>query len=200
MSENHRRFEELPVWQDARKLCHQVYSVCKTPAFRADADLVSQIRRAAVSVLSNIAEGMERGSNDELIAFLFYAKGSSGEVRAQIYVAEDQQYLVAGDANAIRARAESISRQLSGWIKALQAPDAPRGPRFHKEPARANRRWEALKDRFVILPNGSWVERDDGKGKTEDGVDDGRGKPEDGIGDGRGKPEDGIGDGKGKTE
>ncbi|MDO8137782.1 MAG: four helix bundle protein [Candidatus Brocadiales bacterium] len=76
-------FEDLVVWQKARELVKRVYELTKGKEFARDFSLVDQLRRASVSVLSNIAEGFERGSNVEFIQFLYVAKGSCGEVRAQ---------------------------------------------------------------------------------------------------------------------
>ena len=75
-----RQFEDLHVWQDARQLVNQVYQATKLRGFSRDRDLSGQIRRAAVSTMSNIAEGFERGSKREFIQFLTDAKGSNGEV------------------------------------------------------------------------------------------------------------------------
>src|SRR6266498_2418755 len=86
-------FEELRVWQKARELANVIYVATRQGGFVRDHGLVDQIRRAAVSVLSNIAEGFERGSYTEFIQFLYIAKGSCGEVRAQLYIARDQEYL-----------------------------------------------------------------------------------------------------------
>jgi len=112
--------------------------------FSYDSGLKDQIQRASVSVMSNIAEGMERGSNDELIYFLFIAKGSAGEVRAQLYVAEDQEYVSGDYSEKARKSAEAISRQLSAWIKSLQSPDAHPGPKFHKSESKAQSNIEKL--------------------------------------------------------
>ena len=84
------RFEEIEAWRVARELTRMVYEVTKGEGFRRDFGLRDQVQRAAVSVMSNIAEGFERGSNREFIQFLFYAKGSAGEVRSQLVVALDQ--------------------------------------------------------------------------------------------------------------
>lgn len=75
-------FEDLKVWQKARELANLIYSVTRQETCSRDFGLVDQIRRAAVSVISNIAEGFERGSYTEFIQFLYIAKGSCGEVRA----------------------------------------------------------------------------------------------------------------------
>lgn len=85
-----QRFEDLVVWQRARELTREIYKL--TIDWR-DFGLHDQIRRASVSVLSNIAEGFERGSNVELIQFLYIARGSCGEVRAQLVVALDAGYV-----------------------------------------------------------------------------------------------------------
>ncbi|MEK7089656.1 MAG: four helix bundle protein [Patescibacteria group bacterium] len=82
------RFEELPIWKDARIISSEVYK--KTRSFK-DFSLRDQMRRAAVSIVSNIAEGFERWSNKEFIQFLYIAKGSVGELRAQLYVAYDAE-------------------------------------------------------------------------------------------------------------
>ena len=85
-----RRFEDLAVWQKARELTKEIYKAlreCRDYGFK------DQIQRAAVSVMSNIAEGFERGTKQEFINYLFIAKGSAGEVRAQLYIALDAGYL-----------------------------------------------------------------------------------------------------------
>ena len=134
-----KTFEELPVWKAGRMLVRRVYGFTRKISDRGFSE---QIHRAAVSVPANIAEGHERGSTPDLIHFLFIAKGSAGEVRSQLYSAEDLGYLESGDADALREACFDISRQLSGWIQSMQTPNFRGGPRHHKEPDRA---W----DRFV---------------------------------------------------
>jgi hypothetical protein len=95
-----------------------------------------------VSILSNVAEGVERSSTADLINFLFIAKGSSGEVRSQLYVAEDQGYISPVHAAELRTKAENISRQLSAWIQSMQTPDFNPGPRFHKEKSPSELKYE----------------------------------------------------------
>ena len=86
-------FEDLEVWKTARELTNRIYGITADGSFSKDYGLRDQIRRAAVSIMSNIAEGYERGGNQVLIQFLSIAKGSSGEVRSQLYVAMDQEYI-----------------------------------------------------------------------------------------------------------
>lgn len=88
-----KKFEDLEIWKLARELTNKIYQVTNDRAFSKDYGLKDQIRRAAVSVMSNISEGYERGGNQELIRFLSIAKGSSGEVRCQLYIAMDQKYI-----------------------------------------------------------------------------------------------------------
>jgi len=88
-----KQFEDLEVWQEARRLTQTIYRVTRTEKFSKDFSLRDQIQRAAVSVMSNIAEGFERGGNQEFSQFLYVAKASCGEVRSQIYVALDQGYM-----------------------------------------------------------------------------------------------------------
>ena len=137
-----RNFEELPVWKEARKLTKGIYEASKTKPFYFDKGLVDQITRASVSVMSNIAEGIERGTTKELIYFLFIAKGSVGEVRCQLYVAEDQGYISRENAEVMRCTARQISCQLNSWIKALQASDTPRGPQYNKQKSKADKSYD----------------------------------------------------------
>ncbi len=83
-------FEDLEIWKLAREVTNRVYSLTRKDAFSKDFGLVDQIRRASVSVMSNIAEGFERGGNQEFIQFLFIAKASYGEARCQLHIAYDQ--------------------------------------------------------------------------------------------------------------
>ena len=137
-----RKFEEIPVWQKARELCKRIYPLTKQKPFCCDHGLVDQITRASVSVLSNIAEGVERGSTAELLQFLFIAKGSAGEVRAQLYVAQDQNYISDKESEELRNVSQEISYQLSNWIKSMQTIDAPAGPKYNKEQNKADKFYE----------------------------------------------------------
>jgi four helix bundle protein len=115
-----KQFEDLHVWQEARGLVNEVYKVTKQGAFRRDFSLRDQITRAAVSSMSNIAEGFERGSRREFIQFLNVAKGSTGEVRSQLYVALDQEYVDQKMFEKLRGSALAVSRRLAKFIRYLE--------------------------------------------------------------------------------
>ena len=93
MSNKIEKFEDFIAWQKARKLTRQIYKATNLPAFSRDFGLKDQIRRAAVSIMSNIAEGFERGRPSEFHQFLSIAKGSCAELRSQLYVALDAGYV-----------------------------------------------------------------------------------------------------------
>src|SRR6266480_678258 len=116
------RFEDLPVWNTAIDLAVQVYTLTERLQFRSHRSLRDQIERAAVSVSNNIAEGFERGTNNELLAFLYIARGSSGEVRSMLCLLNRLSAFhdLDPEVHALKARAESSSRQLKGWIQSLQ--------------------------------------------------------------------------------
>jgi four helix bundle protein len=118
------RFEDLLVWQKARELARLIYDLTRGRAFAADFGLRGQIREAAVSVMSNIAEGYERGSDAEFGHFLSIAKGSCGEIRSQLYVASDQAYIDAADFTHAADRAAEVSRMLQGLSKKVRRPPA----------------------------------------------------------------------------
>ena len=116
-------FEDLRVWQQGRELTNRVYQSTRQGAFARDRALSDQIRRAAVSIMSNIAEGFERGSKAEFIQFLYVAKGSCGEVRAQLQIARDQDYLSASDFDDLHRLARRISGMISKFIAHLRQSD-----------------------------------------------------------------------------
>lgn len=124
-------FEELRVWQKARELANVIYAATRQGGFARDYGLADQIRRAAVSVLSNIAEGFERGSYTEFIQFLYIAKGSCGEVRAQLYLARDQEYLTEALFRQCHTLAVEVSRLLSGLADHLKN-SRQRGDKFRR--------------------------------------------------------------------
>ena len=114
------KFEELEVWREAKRLVKAVYSATRQGAFAKDFGLRDQLQRAAVSIMSNIAEGFERGTNKEFVQFLHIAKGSAGEVRSLLYVAFEIGYLDERTFKIMTDSAISISRRLSKFIKYLQ--------------------------------------------------------------------------------
>src|SRR5262245_33004339 len=113
-------FEDLHVYQRARELTNGVYRVTRSGEFVPDRGLVDQIRRASTSIMSNIAEGFERGTKAEFIQFLFIAKGSSGEVRAQLQDAADQNFIGQNEYNRLYNPAWLTSGMLSNFIAHLQ--------------------------------------------------------------------------------
>ena len=115
-----KRFEDLEVWQRAKELTNLIYKVSSGGEFARDYGLRDQMRRAAVSVMSNIAEGFESQTQIMFIQFLGRAKGSAGEVRAQLYIANDQGYLTEDQFNSALSLAEISSKQLTRFIQYLQ--------------------------------------------------------------------------------
>lgn len=114
-----QKFEDLIAWQKARALTRSVYEVTKQGAFANDYGLANQIQRAAVSIMSNIAEGHERDNPNEFYRFLGIAKGSCAEVRCQLYVAHDVQYITDAQFQALRQQAEELGKIIGGLRKAV---------------------------------------------------------------------------------
>ena len=109
-----RRFEDLLAWQKARALTAGVYDVTADGSFSRDFDLRNQIREAAVSTMSNIAEGFDRASHNEFHRFLSIAKGSCGELRSQLYVALDAGYIDRETFGRLQEQALEASRIING--------------------------------------------------------------------------------------
>src|SRR3990167_5463726 len=126
-------FEDLEVWKEARRLTNEVYAVTRNGGFSKDFGLRDQIQRATVSIMSNIAEGFERGGNQELIQFLYIAKGSCGEVRSQLYIALDQGYISRDQFDQMLNSFKRISGMLSSLIDYLKG-SRMRGEKFKKRP------------------------------------------------------------------
>jgi len=119
------RFEAPPVWKEAIRLANGVYDMTESKAWKGSRSLRDQIERAALSVSNNIAEGFERGTTNELLAFLYIARGSAGEVRSMLCFIERRKPF--GDFKSqisnLKSSAESCSRQLRAWADHLQNSD-----------------------------------------------------------------------------
>lgn len=114
------KFEQIESWKKARQLTNDIYQSTGTGEFARDFELKDQIRRASVSVLSNIAEGFERGGDREFLRYLTMAKGSCGEVRAQLYVALDQKYLSKEVFDKLSTNATEVGQLLFGFMRYLR--------------------------------------------------------------------------------
>lgn len=122
-----KRFEDLEVWQKSKELTNLVYKYSSNGIFAHDFGLRDQMRRASVSMMSNIAEGFESQTQSMFIKYLGFAKGSAGELRAQLYIARDQGYMTDEEFNAIFSLAEVCSKQLARFIQYLESqPNARR--------------------------------------------------------------------------
>ena len=117
------RFEDIDAWKMARELTKAVYQITGTGQFARDFGLRDQIRRAVVSIMSNIAEGFERGGNKEFLQFLSLAKGSCGEVRAQLYIALDQLHISDAQFQELVEQTITVSRLIAGLMKYLSTSD-----------------------------------------------------------------------------
>src|SRR5437667_10615945 len=114
------RFEELPVWQAGIELAVKAYGMSKRPAFRRERSFRDQLERAAVSVSNNIAEGFERGTTNELLQFIYIARGSAGEVRSMLCLLSRRPWMTdcKCQISDLKSTAENCSRQLRGWADA----------------------------------------------------------------------------------
>ena len=159
------RFEQLPVWNASINLAVQIYAFTSKPAFKGQFNLRDQIERAAVSISSNIAEGFERGTTQELLTFLYIARGSAGEVRSLLCLIERLPAFLEfkSEISDLKSTAEGNSRQLRGWADSLQNSKIP-GQRYLTEKAR--RATQADRERKEFLDKLQHI-REEGQRKSE---------------------------------
>jgi four helix bundle protein len=166
----YQRFEDLPVWRKAVEVYELAEELLDDQGFRATRGFRDQLDRAALSVSNNIAEGFERGTTNELLSFLYIARGSAGEVRSMLALKLRRARQAGWPADAqsriaeLAAAAESCSRQLRAWAESLQNSDIA-GPRRlnrqTKEAYDARKRAEACrKDLLLRLPENHPLRRD----------------------------------------
>ncbi|MBN2119854.1 MAG: four helix bundle protein [Candidatus Omnitrophica bacterium] len=115
-----RKFEELDIWKRTRELTKIIYKISSVPGFSRDWGLRDQLRRASVSVMSNIAEGFDSGSRKEFARFLSISRRSTSEMQSQLYVALDQSYMSQEDFKLIYKEIEEIRRMITSFIKYLK--------------------------------------------------------------------------------
>ncbi|RLD17010.1 MAG: hypothetical protein DRI36_04845 [Caldiserica bacterium] len=113
----YKRFEDLPIWKSAFEIVVRIYK--ETEKIR-DFTLKDHLRRTALSIPSNIAEGFERGSSKEFMRFLFIAKGSSGELRTQLRIAQQMGFFSSKKCKELISDVENISRQIMGLIESIK--------------------------------------------------------------------------------
>jgi len=132
------RFEEVPVWQDAAGLAVGIFQLTADKAFVGKGDIANQAQRAVLSISNNIAEGFERGTTQELITFLYYARGSAGEVRSILAVIERMSGFahLKSQISNLKSEAEQVSRQLRGWADSMQNTDI-KGQRYLTDKSKA---------------------------------------------------------------
>ena len=146
----YERFEQLPVWQAAMKLTEDVFRLTEDKGFNYKGDLRSQLQRAALSIPNNVAEGFERGTTQELLTFLYIARGSTGEVRSMLILVERLPYFshLRSEISSLKSQTESMSRQLRAWADSLQNSEI-QGHRYL--PNRTRHRDEQKKRAEVFL-------------------------------------------------
>lgn len=116
------RFEDLEVWKEGRKLSRKIYVLTRGKKFSVDYPLVDQIRRAVISITSNIAEGFDSQSNVEFVRFLKYSRRSVSEVKNQLYIALDEEYISQKDFDEAYELCSTISKMLYGFMSYLRKP------------------------------------------------------------------------------
>lgn len=114
------RFEDLEAWKMARILVKEVYVTTSRTSFSKDFSLKDQMRRAAVSVMSNIAEGFERVNKSEKLHFYNIARASAGELRSQFYICLDQGYISPMESEKLLITGENVGRLISGLMRSYK--------------------------------------------------------------------------------
>jgi four helix bundle protein len=146
----YRSFEELPVWQDAIELAVRVFDLTEKPCFRGHSGTRNQLENATVSISNNIAEGFERGTTQELLTFIYIARGSAGEVRSMLHLLDrlpsfkDLKFEISD----LKSRSISVSRQLRGWADSLQNSDI-RGQRYLNDRSRRMTKESQEREEFL---------------------------------------------------
>jgi four helix bundle protein len=119
MAEKVKKFEDLRCWQLAREIVRKIYGITSKGSFAKDFSLRDQVRRAAISIISNISEGFDRHSKKEFVQFLYIARGSISEVKAQLYVALDLGYLDQGEFSGLYEKLSECAGTIFNLIKSL---------------------------------------------------------------------------------
>jgi len=114
------KFEDIIAWQKALELSDLIYNYSNKEHFSKDFGLRDQMRRASISVVSNIAEGFEREGNNQFVYFLLVAKASAGELRAQLYIAKNQKYISQEEFELINNKVLEVSKTISGFVSYLR--------------------------------------------------------------------------------
>lgn len=114
------KFEDLEIWKISLKITKDIYTISAKQEFCRDFGLRDQIRRAVISISSNIVEGFEKNNNNELIRFLKISKGSAGEVRNHLYIALAVKYISQSEFEIINKEIENLASQIGGFIVYLQ--------------------------------------------------------------------------------
>ncbi len=147
----YERFEDLPVWKASIELGVQIYALTASTNFKNQSSLRNQIERAAVSVSNNIAEGFERGTTQELLTFLYIARGSAGEVRSMLCLLERLPSFsdnLKSEISNLKSLVEGISRQLRAWADSLQNSEI-KGQRYLTDKARRTNQAVRERDEFL---------------------------------------------------
>jgi len=122
------RFEDIDAWQEARKLTKTSYALTQTGRFAKDWGLVDQLQRASVSVMTNIAEGFDSGSNPEFVRFLGYARRSASEAQSVLYIALDQGYITDDQFSSAYEQAEKVRRMVTSFSRYLRTRQRANAP------------------------------------------------------------------------
>jgi len=115
------KFEEIEAWKEARELTEDIYRVTKAKAFDRDVGLCDQLRRAAVSIMANIAEGFDCGSDREFVKFLGYSMRSASELQSHLYVALDQEYLGGESFKWLYVQSTRVKNLIGGFVRYLRS-------------------------------------------------------------------------------
>jgi four helix bundle protein len=118
-----KNFEDLKVWKDAAAIAIRIYRLCSTGQLSTDFGARDQLRRAAVSISNNIAEGFEYNNNKDFVKYLRYSKGSAGELRSNLYILAEAEIINLSDYQTLRDEIVNVSRELEGFIKYLKEFD-----------------------------------------------------------------------------
>ena len=114
-----KRFEDLECWKEARELVRLIYGITNSEQFRKDFELVSQVRRSAVSAMANVAEGFHRNSNKDFMKFLDYARSSVAETISHCYIALDQNYIDQSELDQVNHQADTVWKKVNNFITYL---------------------------------------------------------------------------------